>query len=63
VHPAHAVRRDPLKELADACQAAGIKFCLYHSIMDWHHPDWGTRRKWHDTAPATPPDMERYVRS
>jgi len=31
-------RRDPLKELADACRKAGIQFCFYHSIMDWHHP-------------------------
>ncbi len=53
--------RDPLKELADACQEAGLKLCFYHSIMDWHHPDWGTRRKWNDRAPATPPDMDRYT--
>src|SRR5512140_3130668 len=32
-------QRDPLKELADACREAGIKFCFYHTIMDWHHPD------------------------
>jgi len=55
-------QRDPLKELAAACKEAGIRFCLYHSIMDWHHPDWGTRRAWNDKAPATPPDMDRYVR-
>jgi alpha-L-fucosidase len=54
-------KRDPLKELADACQAAGLKLCFYHSIMDWHHPDWGTRRNWNDLAPATPPDMDRYT--
>ena len=30
--------RDPMKELAQACRAEGIKFCFYHSIMDWHHP-------------------------
>jgi alpha-L-fucosidase len=54
-------QRDPLKELADACQEAGIKLCFYHSIMDWHHPDWGTRRAWNDKAPATPPDMDRYT--
>jgi alpha-L-fucosidase len=51
--------RDPLKELADACQAAGLKLCFYHSIMDWHHPDWGTRRAWNDKATGTP-DMDRY---
>ncbi len=54
-------QRDPLKELAEACQDAGIKLCFYHSIMDWHHPDWGIRRAWNDKAPATPPDMDRYT--
>ncbi|MEQ9220060.1 MAG: alpha-L-fucosidase [Cyclobacteriaceae bacterium] len=31
-------KRDVVKELADACREAGIKFCFYHSIVDWHHP-------------------------
>ncbi len=53
-------QRDPLKELADACRAAGLKLCFYYSIMDWHHPDWGTRRPWNDKASGTP-DMDRYV--
>lgn len=53
--------RDPLKELADACKQEGIRLCFYHSIMDWHHPDWGTRRAWHDTATGEP-DMDRYVK-
>ena len=35
-------------------------FCFYHSIMDWHHPDWGTRRPWNDKATGTP-DMDRYT--
>jgi alpha-L-fucosidase len=31
--------RDPLAELADACQAAGIKLGFYYSqCQDWHHP-------------------------
>ena len=30
--------KDILKSLATACKAQGIKFGLYHSIMDWHHP-------------------------
>src|ERR1043165_5052372 len=47
-------QRDPLKELSEACRQQGIKFCLYHSIMDWHHPDWGTRRPWNDLASGTP---------
>ncbi|HEV2208793.1 MAG TPA: alpha-L-fucosidase [Verrucomicrobiae bacterium] len=53
-------QRDPIKELADACKDEGIKFCLYHSIMDWHHPDWGVRRPWNDKATG-PPDMDRYT--
>jgi len=28
--------------------------------MDWHHPDWGTRRAWNDKATGTP-DMDRYT--
>ena len=32
-------KRDPLKELAEACHEAGIVFCVYYSIADWHHPD------------------------
>jgi alpha-L-fucosidase len=53
-------QRDPLKELADACKAEGVTLCFYHSIMDWHHPDWGTRRAWNDRASGTP-DMDKYV--
>lgn len=30
--------RDILKELKDACETQGIKFCLYYSILDWCHP-------------------------
>jgi alpha-L-fucosidase len=53
-------KRDPLQELAAACKEAGIVFCFYHSIMDWHHPDWGQRRAWNDLATGTP-DMDRYT--
>lgn len=53
-------KRDPLKELADACRESGLRLCFYYSIMDWHHPDWGTRRPWHDTATGQP-NMDRYV--
>ncbi|HOX59605.1 MAG TPA: alpha-L-fucosidase [Candidatus Paceibacterota bacterium] len=53
-------QRDPLRELAHECQKAGIRFCVYYSIMDWHHPNWGLRRAWNDTATGTP-DMDRYT--
>jgi alpha-L-fucosidase len=52
--------RDPLKELAAACQDAGIKLCFYHSIMDWHHPDYLPRKPWNDEASPNP-DFDRYV--
>ena len=32
-------KRDVVKELSRACPAAGVKFGIYHSILDWHHPD------------------------
>jgi alpha-L-fucosidase len=35
-------QRDPLRELADAAKAAGIKFGVYYSIWDWHDPDFNT---------------------
>ncbi|MCE2882011.1 MAG: alpha-L-fucosidase, partial [Planctomycetaceae bacterium] len=52
--------RDPLKELADACTEAGIRLCFYHSIMDWHHPDYLPRRPW-DTRPTDGADYQRYI--
>lgn len=39
-------QRDILKELADECEKEGIILCWYHSIMDWHHPDYLPRRGW-----------------
>jgi alpha-L-fucosidase len=52
-------QRDPLKELAAACRAEGITFCLYHSIMDWHNPEYAPRKSWNDID-KNPPDFDRY---
>ncbi len=52
--------RDIMKELSDACHEAGLRMCWYHSIMDWHHPDYLPRRSWED-RPAAGADMNRYV--
>ncbi len=38
-----AFKRDPLKELADACRADGLKLFFYYSQLDWHHPDYWPR--------------------
>jgi alpha-L-fucosidase len=37
---------DPLKDLAAASKRHGIRLGFYHSIMDWHHPDYRPRRAW-----------------
>ena len=34
-------KRDVVKELADASHKAGMRFGLYYSPRDWHHPDYG----------------------
>lgn len=31
-------KRDPLKEISEACRRHGITFGAYYSIMDWHTP-------------------------
>jgi alpha-L-fucosidase len=30
--------KDPMAALAAEAKKAGLKFCFYYSIMDWHHP-------------------------
>jgi alpha-L-fucosidase len=52
--------RDILRELADACQRHGIRFCTYHSIMDWHHPDYLPRRPWETDRSSDGADFRRF---
>lgn len=55
--------RDILGELAAACRRHGVQFCTYHSIMDWHHPDYLPRRGWEAaTRSADGADFDRYER-
>jgi alpha-L-fucosidase len=54
-------KRDILKELSDACAKQGMTLCFYHSIMDWHNPDYLPRREWETDRPTTGADFEKYI--
>lgn len=34
--------RDLIGPLAEACRAEGLRTGFYHSLLDWHHPDFPT---------------------
>jgi alpha-L-fucosidase len=58
-------KRDIMKELAQAVRAEGLKMCWYHSVLDWHHPNYlprgaGSQRPW-DTRPTKGADLNRYI--
>ena len=56
-------KRDPMKELAAACREAGLTFCFYYSVPDWHHPQFPARfsqRGFHGD-PNPDADLEQYV--
>ncbi len=53
-------QRDILKELARACRRHDIKLCFYHSIMDWHHPDYLPRRTWETDRPVGDANYDRF---
>jgi alpha-L-fucosidase len=55
-------KRDPMKELAAECKKQGITLCFYHSIMDWHNPDYLPRRSWEGAnRPADGANLDRYI--
>ena len=53
-------RTDIMKEVAAACRAEGLRIGWYHSILDWHHPDYLPRRSV-DKRPAADADFDRFV--
>ncbi len=53
-------KRDPMKELAEACREEGIRLGFYYSqTLDWHHPN-GMGNNW-DYNPAKQ-DFTKYLR-
>jgi alpha-L-fucosidase len=43
---AHTIGRDLVREYVDALREVGLRVGLYHSLLDWHHPDY-TLDRWH----------------
>lgn len=52
-------KRDIMREIAVAARRHGLRLGWYHSIMDWHHPDYLPRRDW-DRRPTTGVDFARF---
>src|SRR5512146_1476386 len=55
--------RDPMKELAAACQQTGLKFCFYYSVPDWHYAEFPAKysqRGFHGN-PNPNADLNKYV--
>ena len=53
-------KRDLIGELARAVAQTSVHMGLYHSFMDWHHPDYIPRRAW-DPRPVTQTSLEPFV--
>lgn len=54
---------DPMKDLAAACNEAGVQLCFYYSIPDWHSTNFPaalSQRKFHGN-PNPNADLEKYV--
>jgi alpha-L-fucosidase len=61
VYDATPFKRDPLKELSEACARHGIRFGFYYSqAQDWHEPN-GAGNTW-DFGPDSLKDFDQYLR-
>jgi alpha-L-fucosidase len=62
VYDATPWKRDPIKELSQACARHGIKFGVYYSqAQDWHEEN-GAGNTW-DFGPDEKKDYDQYLRS
>ncbi|HBO43624.1 MAG TPA: alpha-L-fucosidase [Planctomycetaceae bacterium] len=55
------LKRDLMKEMAEACRKHDMPLGWYYSILDWYHPDYTPRRPG-DDRPTEGADYDRYVR-
>ncbi len=54
-------KKDVMTQMAAACKKYGLKMCWYHSIMDWHNPDYFPRRTWEAAnRPPTQTDLAKF---
>ncbi|MBN8460530.1 MAG: alpha-L-fucosidase [Verrucomicrobia bacterium] len=53
--------KDLLRPLAEACAKHGVRLCFYHSIMDWHHPEYGEKAPWRGNHATEKPDMDKFT--
>ncbi len=52
---------DPLKLLAAAAQKKGMRLGFYHSIMDWHHPEYIPKRDWEVPNQKPGGNIDEYI--
>jgi len=50
--------RDIVKELKEECEKAGIKFGVYYSILEWHHPAMELNTNYKDLEPFSDQAIE-----
>ena len=53
-------KKDIVGALAQACKKQGLKFCIYYSVLDWHHPDYPFHKPYSNEFDSSS-NMERYV--
>lgn len=59
-------RKDVVGALAKACREQGVKFCIYYSVLDWHHPDYPIHNpvnthNTNDSILDPKADMKKYI--
>ena len=53
--------RDLVREFVDACNEGGIVPFFYHTLLDWHHPDFTGKMDVHKIVPNENAVFSRYI--